>query len=87
LLVAELPSTDHRASLLDARGKAKRRQHAHAVGVDQEAGPYSLPGLSPLDEFDREAALVKRRGRGQACHTSADDQDRVDLCHASLRSR
>ena len=47
----------------------------------QEAGPCSLPGLSPFDELDREAALVKRRGRGQACHAAADDQDLVDLCH------
>jgi hypothetical protein len=54
----------------------------HLIGARAawpKAGPYGVPGLSPLDELDRETVLAKRRGRGQACQTSADDQDRVDL--------
>jgi hypothetical protein len=47
----------------------------------RKPGPHSLPGLSPLDEFYRETVLVKRRGRAQACHATADDQYRFELCH------
>ena len=87
VLVTELPSANNRAGILDARRETEREQHAHAVGVDQEPGSHSMPSLLALDEFGREAVPMKGCGRGETGYTSADDQDRLDLCHDSLRSR
>jgi hypothetical protein len=40
-----------------------------------------MPSLLLLDEFRREAIPMKGRGRGEPGDPSADDQDRLDLCH------
>jgi hypothetical protein len=84
LLVKELPSANNCACILDARREAERAQHAHTIRLDQESGSQSLLAL---DEFRREAVPMQSCGRGEASYSSADDQDRVDLCHGSLRSR
>ena len=82
-----MPSANNRAGILDARRETEREQHAHAIGVDQEPGSQSMPSLLALDEFRREAVPMKGCGRGETGYSSADDQDRLDPCHSSLRSR
>jgi len=68
-----VPSTNNRAFILYARGKTERKQHAHAIGVDQEPGSRSMPSLLALDELRREPVAMKGCGRGQAGYPSADD--------------
>jgi hypothetical protein len=81
MLVAELPSANNRACILDARRETECAQYAHTVGMDQEPGSQSMPSLLSLDEFRREAMLMKGRGRGETGYPSADNQDPLDLCH------
>jgi hypothetical protein len=50
----------------DARGKAKREQHAHAVFLNQEPGSQRIPSLLALDELRREAVPMKSCRRGEA---------------------
>src|SRR5271165_1452221 len=57
------------------------KQHAHTVGLDQEPGSQSMPSLLSLDELRREAMPMKGCGCGETGYSSADDQDRLDLCH------
>jgi len=46
-----------------------------------------MPSLLALNELRREAVPMKGCGRGEAGYPSADDQDRLDLCHIpSVRS-
>jgi hypothetical protein len=42
-----------------------------------------MPSLLSLDELRREAVPMKGRSRGETGYSSADDQDRRDLCHIS----
>jgi hypothetical protein len=84
LLTTKLPSTNKRASILNACGETKREQHAHAIGVDQKPSSQSVPSLLALNEFRREAVPVKGGGSGETGYASADDQDRLDRCHGSF---
>jgi hypothetical protein len=76
-----LPSANDRTGIFDALSKTQRKQHAYAVGVNQESGSQSMPSLLALDELGPKAMPMKRRGRGETSYASADDQDRFDLCH------
>jgi hypothetical protein len=40
-----------------------------------------MPGALALDEFRRETVPVNGCGCGETGYASADDQDRLDLCH------
>ena len=67
--------------------ETERAQHAHTVGVDQEPRSQSMPSLLSLDELRREAMVMEGCRRGESGYPSADDQDRLDLCHGSLQSQ
>src|ERR1700686_4188257 len=86
-LVTKFASANIRVCTLGPRRETEREQHTHTIGLDQEPGSQSMPTLLALDELRCEAVPMKSCGRGEAGYSSADDQDRLDLCHGSLQSR
>ena len=68
-----VPPTDNRASAFYGWTEVKCMQHAHAVGLNQKAGPHGMPSRVALNKLRHEALSVEGGGQGEPGESSADD--------------
>jgi hypothetical protein len=80
-LIAEAPTPDANSCAIDRCSEVDGAQHAHTVGLYQDAATVSAPIGAAFDNLDREALTMQSAAQSESRDSATHNQQVLDIGH------